>query len=183
MWRAARQRTEPARDWYLCHCERSEPCLKKCAHWFCCPLNKQRDISSQSFCWPALSSGFCRPPRHHSSHRCRSKASAVSFSRDHWYIVFPNSVLLWYSFFSVDPLTVYLLVHRMDIISHVVLCQGSDLDVSSRHNVDRICKTTHNLCDLQLETVLPFFFFLMLSASLAAASAYLHYVGGKRGCF
>lgn len=95
MWRAARQRTEPARDWYLCHCERSEPCLKKCAHWFCCPLNKQRDISSQSFCWPALSSGFCRPLRHHSSHQCRSKADTVLFSRDHWHIVFPNSVLFF----------------------------------------------------------------------------------------
>lgn len=48
MWRAARQRTKPARDWYRCHRERSEPCLKKRGHRFSCPLNKQRDISAPS---------------------------------------------------------------------------------------------------------------------------------------
>lgn len=125
MWRAARQRTEPARDWYLRHCERSEPCLKKCAHWFCCPLNKQRDISSQSFCRPALSSGFCRPLRHHSSRQCGSKAYTVLFGRDHRYI---STCLLHGHYFA------------RGLVSEV-----RSKRFQSTSTVDRICKTAHNL--------------------------------------
>lgn len=46
MWRAVKRRRKPACDWYGCHRERSEPCLKKGGYRFCCPLNKQRDVSA-----------------------------------------------------------------------------------------------------------------------------------------
>lgn len=77
MWRAVRQRTKPARDWYRCHCERSEPCLKKRGHRFSCPLNKQRDISAPSLRCAVIGSDFCQPLRNNSSHQHTAWCSPV----------------------------------------------------------------------------------------------------------
>lgn len=60
-----RERSRP-RDWYRCHRERSEPCLKKRGHRFCCPLNKQRDISAPSRRCAVTASDFCQPLRNNS---------------------------------------------------------------------------------------------------------------------
>lgn len=68
MWGAVMWRRKRACDWYGCQRERSEPCLKKRSYRFCCPLNKQRDISAVTH------SDSCQPLQNNSSHQRRLAA-------------------------------------------------------------------------------------------------------------
>lgn len=52
MWRAAKRGTKSARDWYRCHWERSEPCLKKTGPSILLPFKQTKGhlCTEPSFC-------------------------------------------------------------------------------------------------------------------------------------
>lgn len=99
MWRAVRQRTKPARDWYRCHCKRSEPCLKKTGPSILLPFKQTKG----HLCTEPLLCCYRRrllPASVNSSHQHKPTASDLCichvFSHCHLTLC-RNETLFWFT--------------------------------------------------------------------------------------